>query len=461
MGREIISLHIGQAGIQIGESLWELYCKDHEINPDGTLNEGKRKNNPFFNNEKRKDYSTFFSEAKKGRVVPRSLMFDLEPGVIDRVKKSKFCSLYHPKSLLNGMEDASNNFARGYYTVGKGLIDRAVDYVRKLTEDCDSLQGFMIFNSVGGGTGSGFSSLLLDRLSKDFVKKTRMGFIVYPSPTTASSVVEPYNSVLSTHTMLEMTDICTVLDNEAIYDICKKRFSKKTVPTFTNLNQVIAQTISSFTTSLRFSGSSNVDINEYKTNLVPYPRIHFMLTSQSPLVSRENVDHENLSVNSITTAAYDAKNMMAKCDPNKGKYISCALLYRGNVNPKEVVQSIRTVKNKKSVQFVDFSPAGFKSGITAKKPVIVPGSGFAEVDKSVTMVANSTAINQVFKRMNDKFDSMFMKRAFVHWYVSEGMEESEFSDAREDLAALEKDYEEISKDMVEEQDDDEIEDDFN
>jgi len=353
MGREIISLHIGQAGIQIGESLWELYCKDHEIKPDGQLDTEKRKDNPFFNNDKRKDYSTFFSEAN-GRVVPRSLMFDLEPGVVDRVKKGKFGKLYNPKSLINGMEDASNNFARGYYTVGKGLIDKASDYVRKLTEDCESLQGFMIFNSVGGGTGSGFSSLLLDRLSKDFAKKTKMGFIVYPSPTTASSVVEPYNSVLSTHSMLEMTDICTVLDNEAIYDIAKKRFSGKKVPTFNNLNQVIAQCISSFTTSLRFSGSSNVDINEYKTNLVPYPRIHFMLTSQAPLVSKENVDHENLSVSSITSAAYEAKNMMAKCDPNKGKYISCALLYRGAVNPKEVVQAIRQVKEKSSVQFVIF-----------------------------------------------------------------------------------------------------------
>ncbi len=196
----------------------------------------------------------------------------------------------------------NSNF-RGHYTIGKEYVEPVVDQIRKLTEDCDGLQGFLVFHSVGGGTGSGFGSLLLERLSVDYGKKSKLDFCVFPSPQISTSVVEPYNSVLSTHSLLEHTDVAFMLDNEAIYDICKDKLGLEK-PTYQNLNRLIAQVISSLTASLRFNGALNVDINEFQVNLVPYPRIHFLLCSYAPIISPERADHERMTVSELTNAAF-------------------------------------------------------------------------------------------------------------------------------------------------------------
>ena len=99
-------------------------------------------------------------------------------------------------------------------------------------------------------------------------------------------------------------------------------------PTYTNLNRLIAQIISSLTASLRFDGALNVDITEFQTNLVPYPRIHFMLTSYAPVISAEKAYHEQLSVAEITMSVFEPASMMVKCDPRHlaARQYSCAVV---------------------------------------------------------------------------------------------------------------------------------------
>jgi len=304
----------------------------------------------------------------------------------------------------------------------------------------------MVFHSIGGGTGSGFTSALLDRLTTDFERKLKLNFAIVPSPSVPTAVVEPYNAVLSTHSLLEYTDVTFTLDNEAMYSICHNNLRIEK-PTYKDLNRVTAQAISSLTTSLRFDGSLNVDMREFQTNLVPYPRIHFLMTSYAPLMSSEVAVVERSSVKDITNAAFDATNMMCKVDPRSGKYMACCLMYRGDVRHNDVNQAMQGVRARSDVQFVEWSPTGFKCGINSEPPKTVPGSGIATTNRAVCLLANTTAIANVFSRLDQKFDLMFQKRAFVHWYVGEGMEEGEFVEAREDLAALEKDYEELGQDM--------------
>ncbi|THH11723.1 hypothetical protein EW145_g464 [Phellinidium pouzarii] len=438
--REVISVHVGQAGVQIGNACWELYTVEHGLSPDGRLVEGS----PSANDD---GFSTFFSETSSGKHVPRSLYVDLEPNVVDEVRTGTYRSLFHPETLVTGKEDAANNYARGHYTIGKEQIDVVMDKVRRLADNCSGLQGFFVFHSFGGGTGSGFGALLLERLSTDYGKKSKLEFSVYPSPKTSNSIVEPYNSVLTTHTTLEHSDCSFMVDNEAIYDICKKSLGIAS-PSFTNLNRLIAQVVSSVTASLRFDGSLNVDLNEFQTNLVPFPRIHFPLATFAPIISAEKAHHEQNSVADMTFSCFETGNQMVKCDPREGKYMACALLYRGDVVPKDVNAAVAIIKTKRTIQFVDWCPTGFKLGICNEPPAHIPGGDLAKVTRSLCMLSNTTAISSAWSRLDHKFDLLYSKRAFVHWYVGEGMEEGEFSEAREDLAALEKDYEEVGIDSA-------------
>jgi len=216
------------------------------------------------------------------------------------------------------------------------------------------------------------------------------------------------------------------------------------------LNRLVAQVISSLTVSLRFQGALNVDITEFQTNLVPYPRIHFMLCSYAPLISKDKVYHSSLTIQELTNSVFESQNMMAKCDPRHGKYMSCCLMYRGDIVPKDVTAAVAVIKTKRTIQFVDWCPTGFKCGINSEPPTAIPTGDLAKVSRACLMISNTTAIGSVFQRLDHKFDLMYAKRAFVHWYVGEGMEEGEFSEAREDLAALEKDYEEVSHESQEE-----------
>uniref|UniRef100_A0A8C6T9H0 Tubulin alpha chain n=1 Tax=Neogobius melanostomus TaxID=47308 RepID=A0A8C6T9H0_9GOBI len=434
--RECISMHVGQAGAQMGNACWELYCLEHGIQPDGQMPSDKTIGGGD------DSFNTFFSETGAGKHVPRAIFVDLEPTVIDEVRTGTYRQLFHPEQLITGKEDAANNYARGHYTIGKEIIDLVLDRTRKLADQCTGLQGFLIFHSFGGGTGSGFTSLLMERLSVDYGKKSKLEFAVYPAPQVSTAVVEPYNSILTTHTTLEHSDCAFMVDNEAIYDICRRNLDIER-PTYTNLNRLIGQIVSSITASLRFDGALNVDLTEFQTNLVPYPRIHFPLATYAPVISAEKAYHEQLSVADITNACFEPANQMVKCDPRHGKYMACCLLYRGDVVPKDVNSAIAAIKTKRTIQFVDWCPTGFKVGINYQPPTVVPGGDLAKVQRAVCMLSNTTAIAEAWARLDHKFDLMYAKRAFVHWYVGEGMEEGEFSEAREDMAALEKDYEEV------------------
>merc|ERR1711902_68762 len=255
--------------------------------------------------------------------------------------------------------------------------------------------------------------------------------------------------------MGDHTEVSVLLDNEAIYGICQKQLNIDR-PNYSDLNKVIAKVVSSMTASLRFDGELNVDLGEFQTNLVPFPRLHFMTTALAPVISKKKAQHEAQTIREITDHVFQPQNMLVKYadfDPVEDKYMAISVNYRGEIKSKEANATVQWLKQNNKIAFVEWCPTGFKIGLNEVPADPVPEDVMAKAKRNVTMIGNNVAVSRVFtERITKKYDMMYSQRAFVHWYVGEGMEEGEFSEAREDLGFLEKDY----LDVVTEQASDEV-----
>jgi len=438
--REIVHLQAGQCGNQIGAKFWEVMCEEHGIAPDGTY--------VGDNDLQLQRMNVYFNEGMGGRHVPRSVLMDLEPGTMDAVRAGPFGALFRPDNFIFGQSGAGNNWAKGHYTEGAELIDSVMDVVRKEAEACDMLQGFQITHSMGGGTGAGMGTLLVSKIREEYPDRIMSTYSVIPSPKVSDTVVEPYNATLSVHQLVENADQVYALDNEALYDICFRTL-KLTTPTYGDLNYLIAAALSGTTCSLRFPGQLNCDLRKLAVNMIPFPRLHFFMVGFAPLTSRGSQQYRVLSVPELTAQAFDAKNMMCAADPRHGRYLTCAMLFRGRMSSKEVDEQMMNVVNKNSTYFVEWIPNNLKASICDIPP---KGLKMASV-----FVGNSTAIQEAWRRVADQFTVMFRRKAFLHWYTGEGMDEMEFTEAESNLNDLVSEYQQYQDATCEE---DDISDDF-
>jgi tubulin beta len=426
--REIVHLSVGQCGNQVGSKFWEVISDEHGIDPTGTYHGDSDLQLERIN--------VYFNEATGGKYVPRSIMIDLEPGTMDSVRSGPFGQIFKPDNFVFGTSGAGNNWAKGFYTEGQEIIDSILDTTRKEAEGTDCLQGFQLFHSLGGGTGSGLGSLLIGKLREEYPDRVLSTYSIVPSPKVSDTVVEPYNCVLSANRLLDHSDISICIDNEALYDICFRTL-KLTTPTYSDLNHLISACVSGTTACLRFPGQLNADLRKLAVNMVPFPRLHFMIPGFAPLTSRGSQQYRSLTVPELVQQMFDAKNMMAACDPRRGKYLTVAAVFRGRMSMKEVEEQMLNVQNKNHSYFMEWIPSAIKTAVCD-----IPPRG---LKMSSTFIGNTTSMMELFIRVSDQFGAMFRKKAFLHWYVNEGMDEMEFTEASSNIMDLVAEYEQYQK----------------
>ncbi|KAF7593587.1 Tubulin beta chain (Beta tubulin) [Aspergillus hancockii] len=381
----------------------------------------------------RERMNVYFSEVYGNKYVPRAVLVDLEPGTMDAIQSGPHSALFRPDNYVFGQSGAGNNWAKGHYTEGAELVDDVIDVVRREAESCDSLQGFQIAHSLGGGTGAGMGTLLISKIREEFPDRMMATFSVLPSPKVSSSVIEPYNATLSIHQLVEHADETFCIDNEALYDICHRSL-KLSSPSHGDLNQLVSNVMSGITVSLRFPGQLNSDLRKLAVNMIPFPRLHFFMVGSAPLTSPSRGDHlfHAATVPELTRQMFDPKNMMTACDIHNGRFLTCCALFRGNVSLKEVEDQMRKVQNKNTAHFVEWIPNNFQTTLCS-----VPPQG---LKMSATFVGNSTSIQELFQRVGTQFSAMLRRKAFLHSYTNEGMDEMEFTEAESNMNDLISEY---------------------
>ncbi|RXH93747.1 hypothetical protein DVH24_014323 [Malus domestica] len=485
MPREIITLQVGQCGNQIGMEFWKQLCLEHGISKEGILEDFATQGGD------RKD--VFFYQADDQQYIPRALLIDLEPRVINGIQNSEYRNLYNHENIFVSEHGggAGNNWASGYDQVclqsdsgvylqslqllpstsncnfvviklygslpykwteivvnadqGKGVEEAIMDMIDREADGSDSLEGFVLCHSIAGGTGSGMGSYLLETLNDRYSKKLVQTYSVFPNQMeTSDVVVQPYNSLLTLKRLTLNADCVVVLDNTALNRIAVERLHL-TNPTFAQTNSLVSTVMSASTTTLRYPGYMNNDLVGLLASLIPTPRCHFLMTGYTPLTveCQANVIRKT-TVLDVMRRLLQTKNIMVSSyartkEASQAKYISILNIIQGEMEPTQVHESLQRIRERKLVNFIEWGPASIQVALSRKSPYVQTAHRVSGL-----MLASHTSIRHLFSKCLSQYSLLRKKQAFLDNYRKFPMfadnDLSEFDESREILESLVDEY---------------------
>jgi tubulin gamma len=439
---ELITIQLGQCGNQVGFDFWKKLCREHAITPDGLL-EPKAYESRCMD---RKD--VFFYQADDNHYVPRAILLDLEPRVINGITNSEYSKLFNRENVFSQPEGggAGNNWATGY-GLGEKCSEKIFEIMDREAEGSDNLEGFFLCHSIAGGTGSGMGSYVLEQLKDHYPKKLVKTYSVFPSQDESSDVVvQPYNSILTLRRLVENADCVTVLDNLALNKIATERLHVTNPANFDHINNMVSTVMSASTATLRFPGFMNNDLLELVAPLVPMPLLHFLMTGYTPFFGaiEEGVSRKT-SVLDVLRRLLQPKNMMVSMKTSNNRspnvehcYVSAMAVIQGEIDNSQVHKSLNRIRETKMAKFIPWGPAGLHVSVSRRSP-------FVEATNRVSglMLANNTSIISLFERTLVQYDKLMSKQAFLDQFRrQEAMENNlnEFGDSREVAQQLVDEY---------------------
>ncbi|KAM4695240.1 tubulin epsilon chain isoform 3-T3 [Discoglossus pictus] len=360
-----VVVQVGQCGNQIGCRFWDLALREHAtVNKKGIYDEALCS---FFRNVDTRSADDG-ADIQKGKICSlkaRAVLIDMEEGVVNEMLQGPLRDLFDSKQLITDVSGSGNNWAVGHKLYGGQYREQIVDNLRRTAEHCDCLQCFFVIHSMGGGTGSGLGTFVLNVLEDEFPEVYRFVTAVYPSEED-DVITSPYNSVLAMRELTEHADCVLPIENQSLVDIVNKIHQmgntgklgsvkqnslvtsskggvKGSEKPFDAMNNIVANLLLNLTSSARFEGSLNMDLNEISMNLVPFPRIHYLTPSLTPLYTLADVNVHSRRLDQMFSDAFSKGHQLIRADPKHNLYLACALMVRGNVQISDLRRNIESL----------------------------------------------------------------------------------------------------------------------
>lgn len=455
MAQNII-IQVGQCGNQIGYQFWDAALRELASTSKGFSNDAL---SSFFQPSDSKNKK--IENSKYGNLKARAVLIDMEEGVVNDIMKSHIGEIFPHKQLITDQSGAGNNWAVGHMDYGKKYKEIISEVIRKTAEQCDCLQCFFCIHSMGGGTGSGLGTFVLKLLEEEYPDVFRFVTALFPS-TEDDVITSPYNSILAMRVLTEHANCVMPIENQALINIIKriesmdnKRASgtiqsiqaknnnmydvaKKETPEkpFDSMNNIVANLLLNLTSSSRFEGSLNVDLNEISMNLVPFKKLHYLTCSMTPIYSLAQKSLMTRNIDQMFTDAFSKENQLLQLDPKNGLYLACSLFVRGKVELSDIRRNIDRMKPR--LKFIYWNQDGWKTGLCSVPPI--------NQDRVLLTLANNTCMQHTCLDIRNRCVKLYKRKAHLHHYTTvNGFEENLFSQSIDSLDWLINEYESLEK----------------
>lgn len=432
MTKQIVAIHVGQCGNQIGVALWQSLLEEYAERFRGS----KSEKNPVYDSSMASVFcNTDISSGELlgigshvSKLRARAVLVDMEENVISQSLRSSIGDIFDSRQIVSDISGSGNNWACAYMHYGQVHGEAILDTIRREVELCDEqCDAFLITGSIMGGTGSGLGSYILEALSDIYPKKCRNFISVVPSCTSDDVVTAPYNAVLALSKMKEFASTIISVDNSALSINCKDGG-------FGEINSVISKMFIDLSAPARFQRELHYDFSDLGRRLIPSPGLNFLIPSTGPHASfPRDLRMEAKAFDEMFAEIHRKENCLLSVDTRKAASTALGMSVRvgsSSVGIHDVYRNAERLErhSPRTTRFENHSLLGVTESVSSRS--------------SMCILNNSSAIVKVLKSIRERFDCMHSRRAHLHHYA-EYMDLEELGTATHALNQTISDYSKI------------------